>query len=80
LTDTKSPYRGFATFAAAGLELAGLALAFAVIGYGIDRWLDNSRLIGTGVAALVGFTLGMVRFVLLVNAANATRRPARKNE
>lgn len=76
--DSKSSSRRFTTFAAAGLELAGVAVVFAAIGYGIDRWLGNTRLVGTGIIGLIGFTLGMVRFVLLAGQVNATGDPPRK--
>ena len=75
MSGAKKAPRKLITFVAAGLELAGLAVVFAAFGYGIDQWLGNTRLIGTGITGLVGFTLGMVRFVLLANQANAMRKP-----
>jgi len=80
LRDSKDSSPRFITFAAAGLELAGLAVVFAVFGYGIDRWLESSRPFGTGLAGLVGFALGMGRFVLLANRANSGNPPRRRND
>ena len=76
--DSKDSTPRVVTFAAAGLELAGLAVVFAAFGYGIDRWLENTKPFGTGLAGLVGFSLGMVRFVLLANRANSSQKPSRK--
>jgi len=57
-------------FVGAGLELSGISLLFAAVGFGLDRWLGDDRLIATAIAVLVGFTLGMIRFVMMASGAN----------
>lgn len=61
----------WARFVGAGLELAGLTLCFAGLGYGVDKWMGNERLVVTALVTLVGFSLGMVRFVLLASSASS---------
>jgi len=56
-------------FLGAGLELSGITLGFAAVGFGLDRWLGNDRLLATGLVTLLGFSLGMVRFVVIAMAA-----------
>ena len=46
-----------------GMELAGATLGVAAIGWWIDYAMSNSSGVGVGIGALVGFSLGMVRFV-----------------
>ncbi len=66
--------KNIARFAGAGIELAAFATLFALLGYGLDRWLGNTTYIATALAALVGFSLGFVRFMLLALKVNARQR------
>lgn len=60
----------WAKFAGAGLELAVFTFAFALVGYAIDQWVDGSKLVGTAIAALVGFSLGLFRFIVIAAQVN----------
>ncbi len=57
-------------FIGAGIELASFAVVATLAGYGFDRWLNNDRLLFTAICGMVGFALGMVRFIVLANRAN----------
>lgn len=59
-------------FIGAGIELAAFALVAAAVGYGLDRWLGHERPLATAFCGLVGFSLGLVRFIVLANRANRT--------
>lgn len=50
-------------FVGLGTELAGFTLVFAGIGHLLDNGLQTSKPYASALAALVGFTLGMVRFI-----------------
>ncbi|MGV3484025.1 MAG: hypothetical protein ACO1RT_06390 [Planctomycetaceae bacterium] len=69
--------RSFARFAGAGFELAGISLVFGLVGYAIDRSMGNTRQLATAFAALIGFSLGLLRFIVLASKENA-RRPERE--
>jgi hypothetical protein len=62
--------RSWARFAGAGLELAAFAFVFAWLGYVIDGRLGNQRLIVTALGALIGFSLGLVRFIVFAAQVN----------
>ncbi len=57
-------------FLGAGLELAGISGLFAVGGWAIDRWQDSGRT-ATALGLLIGFSLGMFRFVLMALRATS---------
>ncbi len=61
-------------FIGAGIELAAFALGATAVGYGLDRWLDHERSLATAFCGLVGFSFGLVRFIVLANRANRTFR------
>ena len=61
-------------FIGAGFELAGVAFVFGLIGYAIDRSLGNVKQVATAIAMLIGFSLGLMRFVLLASKENARQR------
>ena len=53
-----------------GTELAGITLAFLGLGYVVDSALGNDTGYATALATLIGFTLGMIRFILQVRKIN----------
>ncbi len=57
-------------FAGAGLELGGMALAVAAIGYAIDRHYQHTTLVATAIGTLIGFSAGMYRFIRQATAAS----------
>jgi len=46
----------------AGMELGGVVVVMAGIGYGIDRWLDSGPW-GVAVMSLVGVTGGLYNLI-----------------
>ena len=60
-----SPWNQSAVFRFIGMgtELAGFTLFVAGVGYVIDSFSDYPKPYGTAIGALIGFTLGMVRFI-----------------
>ncbi len=50
-------------FAGLGIELATSTLLFAGIGYFVDWLLELEKSYGTAAGTLVGFTIGMFRFI-----------------
>ena len=60
-----SPWKQSAVFRFVGLgtELAGFTLVFAGLGYLMDKFGQNPKPYGTALGALIGFSLGMVRFI-----------------
>ena len=57
-------------FAGAGMELGGSSLVFAAIGYAVDHYFGNTTLIATALGAVLGFAVGLYRFIRLAMAAN----------
>lgn len=64
-------------FVGAGVELASFSLCFGLIGFTIDHWVESERQFGLAFGSLIGFSMGMVRFVILAGKAN---RPYGKSE
>lgn len=56
--------RSFAGVAGMGFELAGTTVAIAGIGYLADRYFGGERSFGFAIGGLIGFGLGMFRFIL----------------
>ncbi|TWU30963.1 AtpZ/AtpI family protein [Novipirellula artificiosorum] len=52
-------------YAGMGLELAGTTLLLTALGYWIDAWRDAERPLATALGMLVGFSLGMTRFIIV---------------
>lgn len=50
-------------FIGLGSELATFTLVGTGIGYAIDAASDNAKPLATAGATLIGFTLGMIRFI-----------------
>ncbi len=50
--------------------MAAFAFVFAWLGYVIDGWLSNQKLIATAIGALIGFSLGLVRFIVFATRVN----------
>lgn len=50
-------------FVGLGMELATSTLVVAGLGFAIDHYRDHTTLFGTAFGALVGFAIGMVRFI-----------------
>ncbi len=50
-------------FSGLGMELAGATLGVAAIGYLVDRYRGQTEGYGVAAGALIGFTLGMYRFI-----------------
>lgn len=57
-----------------GLELATATIAGLAIGYAIDRWAIGGGSIATVSGLVIGFVLGMIRFVR--RATQITKRVA----
>lgn len=66
---------GWLRFVGAGFELATLTLLFALVGLGFDKWHGNARHLGTGLGSMLGFSLGMVRFIVSAMQANRASTP-----
>ena len=50
-------------FVGLGTELAGFTLVCAGLGYLMDQIGQNPKPYGTALGAMIGFSLGMVRFI-----------------
>ena len=61
---------GVLRFAGLGTELAVSTLAIAGIGYFVDSVRGHEKPYATAFGTLIGFTLGMVRFIHQVRKAN----------
>ena len=59
-----SNQRAVFRFVGLGTELAGFTLVFAGLGYLIDSISQFPKPYGTAFGALLGFALGMARFVM----------------
>ncbi|WP_164101998.1 AtpZ/AtpI family protein [Candidatus Laterigemmans baculatus] len=57
-------------FAGAGIELAGAVLVLALIGHGIDRYLNPTRPWGLLLGGLIGFAIGMGNLFRLAKKLN----------
>ena len=53
-------------FIGLGSELAGFTLVSAGVGHLLDNGLQNPKPYATALAALAGFTIGMIRFIYQV--------------
>ncbi|GAA5510669.1 AtpZ/AtpI family protein [Novipirellula caenicola] len=51
-------------FAGLGMELAGITLLFAGVGYWIDAWRNHDQMYATALSTMVGFGLAMTRFIV----------------
>jgi F0F1-type ATP synthase assembly protein I len=60
----------------AGLELAVTTLALGAIGVAVDRWVQTTRPVFASIAGLIGFSLGMIRFIRLAISVSAAQRDA----
>ncbi|QDV45518.1 Putative F0F1-ATPase subunit [Stieleria neptunia] len=58
----------------AGLELAFITIVFGVIGAAIDRHLQSARPTCSAIGGLLGFTLGMIRFIRLATSISNLQR------
>ena len=74
----RRPPQGWARFAGAGFELAGISFLFGLGGYALDRWLGNTKPLATAVATLIGFSLGLLRFIILASQENTRQREQSK--
>lgn len=54
-------------FVGLGMELAGFTLVLAGLGYWVDSNLHLAKPFATALGALIGFTVGMVRFIQQAN-------------
>lgn len=57
-----------------GMELAAFTLVFTGVGYWIDSSGDHEKPLATALATLVGFTLGMIRFIRQVTSGKDKQR------
>lgn len=57
---------GFLRFATLGTELAAFTLTFTAIGYFLDTIRHHDHRYATAIGTLIGFTLGLVRFIVMV--------------
>jgi F0F1-type ATP synthase assembly protein I len=53
-------------FATLGTELAAFTLTFTAIGYFLDSYRGHDHRYATAFGTLIGFTLGLVRFISMV--------------
>ncbi|WP_442507562.1 AtpZ/AtpI family protein [Novipirellula sp. SH528] len=51
-------------FVGLGMELAGITLLFAGVGYWIDAWRNHDQMYATALSTMVGFGLAMTRFIV----------------
>ncbi|OYP34708.1 AtpZ/AtpI family protein [Rhodopirellula sp. MGV] len=58
----------------AGLELAFVATLFGGIGAVVDRAVGSERPLGLAMGGLVGFSLGMIRFIRLATQTSKAQR------
>ncbi len=58
-----------------GLQLAGSTLAVAMLGYALDHYLQTKRPIATGLGAVIGFSLGLFRFIVIASRMSHEDRP-----
>ncbi|TWU26657.1 hypothetical protein Pla52o_05100 [Novipirellula galeiformis] len=54
-------------FVGLGMELAGVTLLFAGIGYWIDSWRGHVVMYATALSTMVGFGFAMARFIVKVS-------------
>lgn len=66
-------------FVGAGLELAAITLLFVSIGIGFDKWHGNARHLGTALGSMLGFSLGMVRFIVIAMQVNRAKTPSMRD-
>lgn len=50
----------------AGMELGGAVLVMALIGHGIDRWLENEKPWGIIVMSMIGIAGGLYNLIKAV--------------
>ena len=60
----------------AGLELAMTTIVLGAIGMAADRWAQATRPVFAAIAGLIGFSLGMIRFIRLATSVSAAQRDA----
>ena len=56
--------RSLAVVTGMGFELAGTTIALAGLGHLVDRYVGGDRSIGFAFGGLIGFGLGMFRFIM----------------
>mgnify|MGYP001058055238 CR=1 FL=1 len=56
--------RSLAVVAGMGFELAGTTVVLAGLGHLVDRYLGGERSVGFAFGGLIGFGLGMFRFIM----------------
>ena len=66
-------------FVGAGFELAAITLLFVSIGIGFDKWHGNARHLGTALGSMLGFSLGMVRFIVIAMQVNRAKTPSMRD-
>ena len=64
----------------AGLELAFITVVFGAIGAAIDRHLQSARPICSAIGGLLGFTLGMIRFIRLATSISNRQRQIEQSQ
>ncbi|MDB4477012.1 AtpZ/AtpI family protein, partial [Rhodopirellula sp.] len=62
--DRGSQPRSLAAVTGMGFELAGTTVLMAGVGHLVDRYCGGERSIGFAIGGLIGFGLGMFRFIL----------------
>ncbi|WP_372725416.1 AtpZ/AtpI family protein [Novipirellula sp.] len=58
-------------FVGLGMELAGITLLFAGIGYWIDAWRNHDQMYATALSTMLGFGLAMTRFVVKASSTQS---------
>jgi hypothetical protein len=64
----------WARLSGAGLELAFITIALGAIGAVIDQQLQSPRPVCSALGGLLGFGLGMIRFIRLATSISKTQR------
>lgn len=73
---TNRPPETWVRLSGAGMELALITIAFGAAGALADHQLDLQRPITSATGGLVGFTLGMIRFIRLATTISGNERAA----
>ncbi len=78
LTDGASGKRIWMRLSGAGLELAAITLVLGAIGAFLDRKLMLEKPLCSAAGGLVGFTLGLIRFIRLASSLSDQQRKVEK--
>ena len=72
--EPRSPKAAWVRLSGAGMELAFITIAFGAAGALIDSQTQLARPVCSAIGGLIGFSLGMVRFIRLATSISETQR------